>query len=261
MLHGNEAIGLKRPGDSVGAAGTAAAKTNPTTVTQSATETAPAAAEGTARIRVWDLPTRLVHWAMALLIPYAWWTATHDQLERHRLVGYILLGLILFRLIWGFAGSAPSRFAHFIRGPRAVLCYLRGEDGPARPGHNPLGGWSVMAMLLAIAAQIGLGLFAIDEDGLESGPLSSFVSFDTSRSLALIHHKLFWVIVALIALHICAILFYLFRGRNLTAAMVTGSARTEDGIEAPAIAPLWRAAIAAVIAGALAWFVVSGLKI
>ena len=179
------------------------------------------------RHRLWDLPTRLVHWSFLLLIPYAWWTATHDQLERHRLVGYILLGLILFRLIWGFAGSAPSRFASFVRGPRAVLRYVRGESGPAAPGHNPLGGWNVIAMLLAISAQITLGLFAVDEDGLESGPLSDRLDFDTSRALALIHHKLFWVIVALIALHIGAILVYLLRGRNLTPAMVTGRTRAE----------------------------------
>jgi cytochrome b len=198
---------------------------------------------------------------MALLIPWSWWTATHDQLGRHRLSGYILLGLILFRLIWGFAGSAPSRFAEFVRGPRSVLRYLRGEAGPARPGHNPLGGWSVMAMLTLIAAQIVLGLFAVDEDGLESGPLSYLVSFDTSRALALIHHKLFWAIVALIALHIGAILFYLARGRNLTAAMITGSARVEADTEAPTIAPLWRAIIAGIVAAALAWFIASGLKI
>jgi len=213
------------------------------------------------RVRVWDIPTRVVHWAMALLIPYSWWTATHDQLDRHRLSGYVLLGLILFRLIWGFAGSAPSRFGDFVRGPRAVLRYLRGQEGQARPGHNPIGGWSVVAMLVAITAQIVLGLFAVDEDGLESGPLSSFISFDTSRSLALIHHKLFWVIVALVALHLCAILFYLVRGKNLTATMVTGSARVAPDIEAPAVAPIWRAAIAAILAAAVAWFVASGLKL
>ncbi len=216
---------------------------------------------GGVRIRVWDLPTRIVHWAIVILIPYSWWTATHDQLGRHRLSGYSLLGLILFRLIWGFAGSASSRFTSFVRGPRAVLRYLRGKDGPARPGHNPLGGWSVLALLLAIAAQIVLGLFAIDEDGLESGPLSYLVSFDTARALALVHHKLFWVIVALAALHICAILFYLTRGKNLAPAMVTGSARVEADIEAPAIAPLWRAIVAAIVAAAIAWFVASGLKI
>jgi cytochrome b len=212
------------------------------------------------RIRVWDAPTRLVHWAMALLIPYSWWTATHDQLERHRLSGYVLLGLILFRLIWGFAGSAPSRFASFVRGPGAVLRYLRGDSGPARPGHNPIGGWSVVAMLAAIAAQIALGLFAVDEDELEPGPLSDRIGFDTSRALAHIHHKMFWVIVALIALHVAAIIFYRWRGRKLVAAMITGSMTADAEVEAPAMAPLWRAFVAAGVAAALAWFVASGLR-
>ncbi|MDB5693800.1 MAG: Ni/Fe-hydrogenase 1 b-type cytochrome subunit [Alphaproteobacteria bacterium] len=219
-----------------------------------------AAEEGSAPVRLWDAPTRLVHWAMALLIPYSWWTATHDQLERHRLSGYILLGLLLFRLIWGAIGSGPSRFATFVRGPGGVVRYLRGESGAAPPGHNPLGGWSVLAMLAALAAQIGLGLFAVDEDGLESGPLSYLIDFDTARWLAGIHHKLFWVIVALVALHIGAILFYLARGRNLTAAMVTGRMRAGADTEAPAMAPLWRAALAATIAAAIAWFVASGLR-
>jgi cytochrome b len=220
-----------------------------------------AADEGRARIRVWDAPTRLVHWAIALLIPWSWWTASHDQLGRHRLSGYILLGLLIFRLIWGVVGSAPSRFAAFVRGPGAVWRYLRGRGGRAPVGHNPLGGWSIVAMLTLLAAQIVLGVFAIDEDGLESGPLSYLVSFDTARAMALVHHKLFWAIVALVALHIGAILFYLFRGRNLTAAMVTGSADMEPDTEAPAIAPLWRAVVAAIVAAAIAWFVASGLKL
>jgi len=217
-----------------------------------------AAAPG--KVRVWDLPTRLFHWALVVLIPYAWWTATHDQLERHRLVGYTLLGLLLFRLIWGFIGSGPSRFASFVRGPRAVLRYVRGKSGPDVAGHNPLGGWSVVAMLLAIGSQITLGLFAVDEDGLESGPLSDRLDFDTSRAMALIHHKLFWGIIALILLHIGAIIFYRLRGRRLTVAMVTGRTRPEAEAEAPAMAPWWRVLPAAAIAAAIAWFVASGLR-
>jgi cytochrome b len=209
-------------------------------------------------VRVWDLPTRLVHWAMAALIPWSWWTAHHDQLERHRLSGYLLLGLLLFRLIWGFAGSETARFAAFVRGPAAIRRYLRGE-APASPGHNPLGALSVLALLVALAAQIGLGLFAVDEDGLESGPLSYLVTFDTARSAAAIHHRAFWVLVALIALHLAAILFYLLaRRRNLIAAMITGRGDGR-GIE-PRMARWWVAGLAAVAATAAAWFVAWGLK-
>jgi cytochrome b len=211
------------------------------------------------KVLVWDLPTRLVHWAMAALIPWSWWTAHSDQLERHRLSGYLLLGLLIFRLIWGFAGSETARFASFVRGPAAIRRYLRGEAVPGA-GHNPLGAVSVLALLAALAGQIGLGLFAVDEDGIESGPLSSLVSFDTARTAAAIHHKAFWVLVALIAVHIAAVLFYLFRkGRNLIVPMITGRASVEAG--EPRFAHWWLATICATFAGAAAWFVASGLKL
>jgi cytochrome b len=198
---------------------------------------------------------------MAVLIPFSWWAAHHDRMEWHRCSGYILLGLLLFRLSWGFAGSAPSRFAHFVRGPGTVLRYVRGKM-PAAPGHNPLGGWSVLAMLAALALQIGLGLVAVDEDGLESGPLSYLVSFDTGRWAAKLHHKIFWLIAALVALHLAAILFYaLAKRRNLTGAMITGRAALPDGAEPPAMAPWWRAAVLAVLAGAAAWWVSLGLRL
>jgi cytochrome b len=198
---------------------------------------------------------------MAALIPFSWWTATHDQMERHRFSGYALLGLLLFRLAWGFAGSAPSRFAGFVRGPATVLRYVRGRM-TAAPGHNPLGGWSVLAMLAALALQIGLGLVAVDEDGLESGPLSYLVGFDTGRWAAKLHHRVFWLIAALVALHLAAILFYaLARRRNLTAAMITGRAAAPDGAGPPAMAPWWRAAVLALVAGLAAWFVSLGLRL
>jgi cytochrome b len=198
---------------------------------------------------------------MAVLIPFSWWTATHDQLERHRACGYALLGLLLFRLAWGFAGGAPSRFASFVRGPGTVLHYVRGRMAAA-PGHNPLGGWSVLAMLAALAAQIALGLIAVDEDGLESGPLSYRVSFETGRWAAKLHHKLFWVIVALVVLHLAAILFHaLVKRRNLTAAMITGRAALPEAAEPPAMAPWWRAAALALVAGLAAWFVSLGLRL
>jgi len=137
--------------------------------------------------------------------------------------------------------------------------YLRGE-APAALGHNPLGALSVLALLATLAGQIGLGLFAVDEDGLESGPLSYLVSFDTARTAAAIHHKLFWGLVALIALHIAAIAYYLLvRKRNLVTPMITGRG-PGDGAE-PRIARWWLAAQIAVAAGAAAWFVASGLKI
>src|SRR5271167_4026225 len=121
------------------------------------------------RAVVWDLPVRATHWLVAVLIPFSWWSATNDHLPWHRLSGYTILGLLVFRLLWGFCGSPTARFDQFLRGPRGVMAYVRGEAAPV-VGHNPLGGWSVVAMLAVLAGQIGLGLFSVDEDSIEAGP-------------------------------------------------------------------------------------------
>ena len=213
-----------------------------------------------ARVRVWDIPTRLFHWAIVLLIPFSWWSAKFDHLPWHRLSGYAILGLLTFRLIWGFAGASTARFGRFLAGPRRVLAYLRGEGG-ASIGHNPLGGWSVFAMLAVLAAQVGLGLFSVDEDSLEPGPLADFVSFDTGRAIAHLHHQLFWGLLGLIGLHLAAIVAYAVRRRNLVRPMITGSAEVEPGVEPPAMAPPWRVLAAVAVAAAAAWVVAHGFKL
>jgi cytochrome b len=214
-----------------------------------------------ATILVWDLPVRLVHWLMALLIPFSWWSAENGEMALHRLSGYVLLGLLLFRLIWGFAGSETARFVRFVKGPGAVRRHLRGDRESVAIGHNPLGGWSVVAMFAVLALQIGLGLFAVDEDGLESGPLSYLVSFDTARAIAELHHNNFWLLAGLVFLHVGAILWYLLvRRKNLVAAMITGRTRPEDGGDGPAVASPMRALVAMLVAAAAAWFVARGLR-
>src|SRR5688572_22217569 len=102
-------------------------------------------------------------------------------MDWHRYSGYTMLGLLTFRIYWGIAGSSTARFARFVAGPRAVLNHLRlpREERARVMGHTPLGGWSVVALLLAMIVQVSLGLFATDIDGIESGPLSHLVSFDT----------------------------------------------------------------------------------
>jgi len=210
--------------------------------------------------RIWDLPTRAIHWLIALLIPLSWWAAKSDHLPWHRLSGYTILGLLVFRLIWGFAGSPTAQFRRFLAGPRQIAAYLRGQS-PAPVGHNPLGGWSVFAMLTVLATQVGLGLFSVDEDSLEPGPLSNLVSFDTGRAIAHLHHRLFWGLVALIALHLVAIAAYAMQRKNLVRPMITGSGDVEPGVTAPPLAPLWRAAPVALVAVAVAWVVAHGLKL
>ena len=131
----------------------------------------PAAAAAPRPVRIWDWPTRIFHWLLVLLIPALWWTAENERTELHIQLGLITLALILFRILWGFLGSSTARFANFLKGPRGIAAYFGGRASGA-VGHNPLGGWSVIAMLALLAAQVGLGLFASDEDGLYMGPLS-----------------------------------------------------------------------------------------
>jgi cytochrome b len=203
------------------------------------------------KVDVWDLPTRAFHWAIVLIVPAMWATHKLDLMDVHMLLGQVMIGLVLFRLIWGAIGGSTARFAGFVRGPRAVLNHVRGRGGAAF-GHNPLGGWSVLAMLALLGVQAGLGLFATDEDGLVSGPLSHLVSYDSARILAHRHETVFWILAGLIALHIAAILYYrLVRRDDLITPMVTGRRPAPANGEKMAGAPLWRLLLAVALAAGL----------
>jgi cytochrome b len=210
------------------------------------------------RIRIWDAPTRLFHWALVLLIATLWWTGEQRTLDWHRLAGYGVLGLLLFRLAWGFAGSTTARFSSFVAGPRRVARYVRHDmfrkTSAGHPGHNPLGGWSVVVMLVLLSVQIALGMVAVDVDGIESGPFSYLMSFEAGRQAAELHHLLFNLLLAVIALHVLASLFYLlYRREDLIRPMIFGS-RPWKG-EEPALthAPLWRGLIVVAASGLLVW--------
>lgn len=208
------------------------------------------------KVRVWDLPTRLFHWAIVLLVPALWATHKLDRLDLHILLGETMLGLVLFRLIWGVIGSSTARFAGFLRGPRTVLRHLRGRAAVEALGHNPAGGWSVALMLLLLCVQVGLGLFVSDEDGLNAGPLSHLISYDGARILAHRHETIFYILLGFIALHVGAILYYLAVKRdNLVAPMVTGARAAPAGGAAMIDAPLWRFLVAAALAAGLTWIV------
>ena len=196
----------------------------------------------TGSTRIWDLPLRLFHWLLVALIAFSWWSGEEHYMEWHRLSGYGILALLVFRLWWGFTGSRTARFSQFVRGPAAVLAYAKTLFSSARhtaDGHNPLGGWSVIAMLLAIAAMVVAGLFAVDVDGWESGPLAYWVSFEQGRSAAEFHETVFNVIMALIT------------GPRAKSA----EEAVEDARWSPAMA-----LIGIVIAAAVAWFVSTGFR-
>ena len=197
------------------------------------------------RLKVWDLPVRLFHWCLILLIGCAWWTAEERLLEWHRLTGYAILTLVIWRLAWGVAGSSTARFSHFINGPRTVLGYARDlfrRHDARRPGHNPLGGWSVLAMIAALLTQIMLGFFAVDVDGMESGPLSYLVDFDSGRLAAGIHEIGFNILLGLVGLHLAAILFHrIYKRENLVGPMLHGQTRWQGNAPQLAFASNWRA--------------------
>jgi cytochrome b len=217
-----------------------------------------------APVRLWDAPTRIVHWALVILLGFSWWAAETDHLQWHRWSGYAVVGLVVFRLAWGFAGSDSARFASFVKGPRATLAYLKTLPHRAHRdvlGHNPLGALSVVAILVTLIAQVVTGLFAVDIDAFEAGPLSDRVDFDTGRLFAKWHHWSFETLQVLVVLHLVAVAFYLFYKRaNLIGPMITGRSRvaSDPGLS---FAPLWRAAAVTAFAAAFAWLVSRGFRI
>ena len=184
-----------------------------------------AGAAQTTHIAIWDLPTRLFHWLLAGLIVFAWWSAETDHLAWHKMAGSCVAGLLVFRLWWGFFGGSTARFAGFMRGPKTVLAYLSGKTDKTGIGHNPIGALSVVALLLTTLVIVVAGLFAVDTDGLESGPLSAWVDYDGGRLASKIHGYAFEALEILIGLHILAILFYtVIKRRPLVPAMIHGKA-------------------------------------
>ncbi len=214
--------------------------------------------EAPRRVLVWDLPTRIAHWLLVVLIPFSWWSAEiAHRLDWHRISGYTILGVVVFRLLWGAFGSETAQFSHFVRGPRAIAAYLRGTT-PERIGHTPLGALSVVVLILLLSAQVTFGLFAVDVDGIESGPLSDRVSFETGRQFAELHGLTFNILLGFIALHLGAIVFYALRRKNLVGPMITGR-RPFNG-EGARRAPIWRFALGLLVAAGLAYFISKGLR-
>jgi cytochrome b len=208
------------------------------------------------RVPIWDLPIRLVHWTLACLIALSWWSAEYHHDDLHIWSGMAVLTLLIFRLLWGFVGSSTARFANFVRGPQAVFNYLRG--GWRGLGHNPLGALSVVTLLGLVSLQVGLGLIAIDEDGLMEGPLAALVSIDTSDFARDLHEALFNVLLAFIALHVAAIIFYKTRGKGLLRPMITGKGETEPGVAPMRPGKGWVAIICLIAAIAVTRWVIAG---
>ncbi|MBM3390881.1 MAG: cytochrome B [Betaproteobacteria bacterium] len=174
------------------------------------------------QVRVWDLPTRVFHWALVLCVTGSLVSVKigGNAMVWHGRCGLAVIGLLVFRLAWGFLGSTYARFAQFVRGPAAIRAYLRGEWRGA--GHNPLGALSVLAMLGALLLLAGTGLFANDDIAFE-GPLYALVGKAFSDRLTALHNLFEPLILLLVAAHLCAIAYYVrIRGETLILPMITG---------------------------------------
>lgn len=205
---------------------------------------------------VWDLPTRLFHWLLAALIAFSWWSATYHHTDWHIWSGCAILTLLIFRVLWGLVGSSTARFASFVRGPRAIADYVGGRWSGV--GHNPLGALSVIALLLAVAVQVGLGLIAQDEDGIYAGPLSRLVSSDRSDQARDLHETWFYVLLALILVHLLAIIYYRVRGKRLTRAMITGRSTLVPGVQPMRRGKWWVALVCLAVGFAVTRWVIAG---
>jgi len=215
---------------------------------------------------VWDLPLRLFHWLFAVSIMACWGTAKlgFSWMQWHMWLGYLVMGLLLFRLLWGFIGSRHARFASFMKGPSTVLAYARGLVGKGAPvhsaGHNPLGGLMVLLMLFLVTLQAYTGLFSSD-DIAWSGPYNGVVSSATAQRLTALHGLNFDFIWGAMGLHIAAILYYTFvKKERLVPAMVTGWKSVEMVPADQAIrgSDLWRAAIAIAASGGMVYLILAG---
>jgi cytochrome b len=216
---------------------------------------------------VWDLPIRLFHWLLAALVALAWISGEAELFTLHFTAGFAILGLILFRVSWGFAGSATARFAGFLRGPGAVFAHLRELASRTRTfhptiGHNPAGGWMVVILLAATGLQAVFGLFTTDDIATD-GPAVHRAADWLVSDLSTLHRLLGGALPALIGLHVAAILYYrLVRREDLLRPMLTGRLPPPPGVSTdlppqPAQAPLTRALLLALVwtaaVATLAW--------
>jgi cytochrome b len=210
--------------------------------------------------RVWDIPTRIFHWTLVILFGFSWWSAEAGLMDWHQRSGLMLCWIVLFRIIWGFVGSNTARFAEFLRNPTDAIVYLKIPAIWNGLGHNPIGGWSTLFLILLVSIQVGTGVYSVDVDGIESGPLSYLVTFDRGRIFAALHHFNFNVLLMLAGIHILAIAFYLVvKGKNLTKTMITGMDAVKYEQPALVTVPAWRAVVSVALTGVITYFISNGL--
>lgn len=207
-------------------------------------------------VPVWDLPLRLFHWLLVLSVMGAYvtgslggsWTDWHERL------GGFILGLLVFRIIWGFIGSTPARFSHFLPTISRLIAYFKGEWKGV--GHNPAGAFAVFAILALLIFQVVTGIFANDDIAFE-GPLYHLIDKDLSDKLTGLHSRSFNLLLVFLGLHVGAILFYqFFKKHNLVLPMLTGKKqlpKTLADSHAIQIAGKFRFVVTSLIAISVVW--------
>lgn len=184
-------------------------------------------------INVWDLPLRLTHWSFAVLVLAMWYTAENSHWWWHTRLGMVLLALLVFRIIWGFIGTRTARFANFVKGPGAVIDYLRGRyQREGNIGHEPLGALAVLALLTVMLVQVGMGLFAGDPFDGATGPLNPLVGVMTADTITDWHEDFLYIVLGMAGLHVLAIGVYaVIRKDDLVGPMITGKREEKPSVE------------------------------
>lgn len=180
------------------------------------------------RTRIWDPLLRGFHWLIATAVIVTWMLGHYgpSKMTLHFWLGYLILALLAFRLVWGFVGPQSARFSHFFRGPGATWAYARrflSREPSYWPGHNPMGALSVLAMIGVLGAQALSGLFVDPDDYINVGPLADKVDGATRKALLSWHHLGGTLVLILVLLHVGIILFYRFwKHEDLVRPMITG---------------------------------------
>ncbi len=210
------------------------------------------------RVRVWDIPIRLFHWALVSCFVIAWLTLDNRYLEVHVFAGYLMGGLIVFRLLWGFIGGPYARFHDFAFGWSEVRDYLKSVLNKRPPhflGHNPAGSWAIYLLLGLGLLTVISGLLAFGGEE-QHGPLAGLLNFPQGHLAHVFHEWLSWLMLGVVIIHLIGVLVEsLLHRENLVAAMLTGyKSSVTDAISTASHWKVGAAMLAAILIGGVSWF-------
>ena len=211
------------------------------------------------KVKVWDLPTRLFHWLLVASVIFMFVSAKMggSWLQWHLRCGLFLLALILFRIVWGFIGSDTARFTQFVKSPKHIIRYIKGEISEnEQPGHNPLGALMVVALILSVLFQVLTGLFSPDENSYMYDGFLYKLAGDNASKIRGIHLMFANILMILAIIHFVVVLFYrVVKRHNLITPMITGNKYLNDPVPQLKFASVFKALIILMITAAVAYSV------